>query len=527
MSSELARLHKFIVDRYSSDGLKTLCFELSVDYDDLAGDRISVKAGELLLNLGRNHRLDELLDAIRQERSKSFRQAGFSLDPTAIDALYDALRDFATSTRDQQLPIAIAQGWVEQSYREAVAREWTYLRTESGLAPPLTGVYVMLQAIRSDRNEPAAAKADIAPLESRQEHAGISLTGLFSRKEGGQPQDQAPLPPPPPVPLSKALKEEQHLVILGEAGAGKSTTLQYIGLYFANEDKPSHASLDLDEDRIPVLVSLKARIQEIKDGGLSQALAAEIKKFTDLTEAEALTGVRVWRDAGRLAILLDGLDEVPEEHREDVSEAIRVFTRSEGGQKCRVVVASRMAGYQNQGQPFREYTLKPFETAEDAIPYVAGWLAAVSGGEQTGETREAARALVEQMAGQHGLVHVLDNPLLLRLAAELYANDGEIVDKRTTLYRHYVEKVARKRAEDRGADKALWAKATAALEAIAWAILAEGTRQVAELEAVLDETLSLPETAIPVDMLSMLRQQAGFCSFTMVRELTARWPSAT
>jgi hypothetical protein len=165
MRSELARLHRFIVEHYSSDGLKTLCFELRVNYDDLPGDRISAKARELLLHLGQEKRFDELLETVRQDRPDAYPPSGFN-----PDALYAALPDFASDAHDQLPSLAL----VEQSYLQAVAGEWADLRTESGLVTPLTGVYVMLQAIRSERSKPEAGKADIAPLESRRQHAGLS-----------------------------------------------------------------------------------------------------------------------------------------------------------------------------------------------------------------------------------------------------------------------------------------------------------------------------------------------------------------
>ena len=61
MASGLTRLHQFIVAHYSLDELRTLCFDLDANYDDLAGEALSGKARELILRLHRERSLDKLL----------------------------------------------------------------------------------------------------------------------------------------------------------------------------------------------------------------------------------------------------------------------------------------------------------------------------------------------------------------------------------------------------------------------------------------------------------------------------------
>jgi hypothetical protein len=44
MASGLTQLQQFIVAHYSLDELRTLCFDLEVNYDDLGGEALSGKA---------------------------------------------------------------------------------------------------------------------------------------------------------------------------------------------------------------------------------------------------------------------------------------------------------------------------------------------------------------------------------------------------------------------------------------------------------------------------------------------------
>ncbi|MCW5852275.1 MAG: hypothetical protein KIT87_19535 [Anaerolineae bacterium] len=65
---QLIRLRKLLVDGFGADDLKTLCFDLGVDYDDLPGTVRSTKVVELLTYLDRRRRLPDLVQVGRDER---------------------------------------------------------------------------------------------------------------------------------------------------------------------------------------------------------------------------------------------------------------------------------------------------------------------------------------------------------------------------------------------------------------------------------------------------------------------------
>lgn len=67
-NSEMVGLHEVIVDYFSEQELRTLCFNLNVDYDDLPFSGRSNKARELVGLFTRNNALHKLREAIEQER---------------------------------------------------------------------------------------------------------------------------------------------------------------------------------------------------------------------------------------------------------------------------------------------------------------------------------------------------------------------------------------------------------------------------------------------------------------------------
>ena len=71
MAGGLTQLHQFIVAHYSLDELRTLCFDLDVNYDDLGGEALSGKARELILRVYRERNLDKLLTLLATTPSEA------------------------------------------------------------------------------------------------------------------------------------------------------------------------------------------------------------------------------------------------------------------------------------------------------------------------------------------------------------------------------------------------------------------------------------------------------------------------
>lgn len=64
-----SQLLQFIIDRFNKEELRTLCWELGVDYDDLRGEGKTAKALELVTYMQRRNRLHELAAKVRALRS--------------------------------------------------------------------------------------------------------------------------------------------------------------------------------------------------------------------------------------------------------------------------------------------------------------------------------------------------------------------------------------------------------------------------------------------------------------------------
>jgi HEAT repeat protein len=400
-----------------------------------------------------------------------------------------------------------------ERYLRAVADDWQYLTiTTRGddRRLPLEGVFFMLQARPRPQPRPTDPPLpDIESTEQRLADAGdldprdmLRTADQENDRRSGAPKTAEP---PPPVPLDTVMQTDEHLAILGEPGAGKSTALQFIGLCYARAaTSQAVEQLTIKRPAIPILLRLQVSASTIVRSTLRTALRAEIQSRLQCQDEDANRLFDAWRQSPGLIILLDGLDEVPAEVRQLVRERIERAARSGIG---RVILTSRPAGFLTLGG-LQEYTLKPFaDTRQEALPYLKGWLRALKP-EWQAQVEEKAQSLIEQMQASAALRRLLNNPLLLRLSAQHYAATGAIARSRADLYRQWVEE-AWQRARQRGAAEQDKQQYLAALQALAWHMHTGGDSSATALQAALRNAGLAPNDHAAADLLHRLREQTG------------------
>jgi HEAT repeat protein len=399
-------------------------------------------------------------------------------------------------------------------YLRAVADDWQYLTiTTRGddRRLPLEGVFFMLQARPRPQLRPTDPPLpDIEPTTPRLADAGdldprdmLRTADQENDRRSGAPKTAEP---PPPVPLDTVMQTDEHLAILGEPGAGKSTALQFIGLCYARVAAGQAVHhLTVNRPAIPILLRLQVSASTIVRSTLRTALCAEIQSRLQCQDEDANRLFDAWRQSPGLLVLLDGLDEVPADLRQSVREQIERSAHSRIG---RVILTSRPAGFLALGG-LQEYTLKPFADADqEALPYLKGWLRVLKPEWPAQQVAEKAQSLIEQMQASAALRRLLNNPLLLRLSAQHFVATGAIARNRADLYRQWVEE-AWDRARQRGAAEQDKQQYLTALQALAWHMHTGGDTSAAALQTALRNAGLAADDHTAADLLHRLREQTG------------------
>lgn len=254
--------------------------------------------------------------------------------------------------------------------------------------------------------------------------------------------------------LNSALRENPALVITGDPGAGKTTLLKYIALCFARDI--AKAKLELDEQRVPILVALRdfnvflnncIDRSEIYAFGPNLLPAFLLDYFNDAAPHLGLTEdfFPSLLDSGRCAVLFDGLDEVPDiGQRARMAQLVADIIVAQSWRLNRFVVTSRPRGY--DGEPKARLSsycadccILPFED-KDIEVFTSAWYKAVTlldKGDTLEARQEAADDAGKLVRAIHADPRVRDlarNPLLLSVLAMVHQRNVELPRRRARLY---------------------------------------------------------------------------------------------
>lgn len=268
--------------------------------------------------------------------------------------------------------------------------------------------------------------------------------------------------------LGETIKNNRYLVLLGEPGAGKSTIMQFTCLCFANQKFGwAKQHLDIEQTFVPVLLNLQETVLFFnnQENLLMDALKREVSSRLQETQLIAEILLHEWSKKGQLLILLDGLDETRGQ-RDNVIQQTRNFVNSPIGKGAHLMLTSRIVGYGTLEDPFRDFVID-FLSPEKSENFLQNWFHMLR--KEWSETICIAKAkdLQRKLLLQPSLRRLLENPLNLRLIAEIFSINEYIPHSRAELYRVCIEETWN-RSIKRGAQSEAKQRVLTAIQALAW-----------------------------------------------------------
>ncbi len=214
-----------------------------------------------------------------------------------------------------------------------------------------------------------------------------------------------------PQPVDQALSGHHRVLLRGIAGSGKTTLVQWLAVTTARQAELTGRLAHLI-GRIPFVLPLRS----LTRGGAELPVPAEFLAAVGCP----LTGSQPpgWADrvlaAGRGVLLVDGIDEVPEEERERTRRWLRDLIAAFSGNL--VLVTSRPSAVREDWlgrEEFTELSLSPMRPADVEV-FIHRWhTAAEAGGELEEALRDAVRAKPD-------LGRLATNPLMCGLICALH-----------------------------------------------------------------------------------------------------------
>jgi len=243
------------------------------------------------------------------------------------------------------------------------------------------------------------------------------------------------------LPGLKAVEKYRKLMILGQPGSGKTTFLQHIAIECNQSSFQAKC--------VPIFIRLREFTENAKDVGDFSLFNYISYEFSCCHIAEPEQTITKLLHDGRALILLDGLDEVPEQDREELLKQIRKFVRDYFSNQ--LIITCRIAEGQSRFKNFTNVEIADF-TPEQIEKFAKKWFVSLAQKSNRDEEEgfHKATKLMEKLDENERILELAVTPLLLTFICLVFQHGDELLAKRSELYEKGMNILLNKWDRDRG-----------------------------------------------------------------------------
>jgi len=239
--------------------------------------------------------------------------------------------------------------------------------------------------------------------------------------------------------------ENQHLVIQGQAGSGKTTLIKHIA-YSIVVQKRRKAF----DGFLPVLIFLRELGDIQPDNKNQRADAAFFKRilahYFDKKPGNRLNSDTIlnYCRADKALFLLDGLDEINANLRDWLAESVEDFLIDYPG--CKIILSGRPHGVKGAVVDcFGDWQIKINPLNQEQIEnFVNRWFCYIQE-EAPGVCTKAANDMLAEMKAHPYINELNDTPLMLTAICLLFYDGNELPGQRAELYQKFIEYLLHRR----------------------------------------------------------------------------------
>ncbi|MEH2086830.1 NACHT domain-containing protein [Nostoc sp.] len=241
---------------------------------------------------------------------------------------------------------------------------------------------------------------------------------------------------------TQAVETYSKLRVLGKPGVGKTTFLQYLAIQ-CNQNA-------FAANQVPIFITLRNFAQESKITNEFSLLNYIRQEFITSGISDPSV-IETLLNAGRVLLLLDGMDEVLNQQSNPVLNEIRRF--SEKYHKNRFVATCRTAAQKLRLRGFTDVEIAPF-TLEQIRAFAQKWFMVFSKTSQKDGQAQSVQFIQKlELDENWQFRQLVVTPLFLHLACWVFHGKEKFPTKRTDFYKEGLDLLLGKWDEARGVER--------------------------------------------------------------------------